>query len=104
NFAYAGAPLATGLKSHMVAIFDHTNTMGGANANGTITLYVNNGAPVTQAIPAGIFLDIINDNNNWLGRAQWGDPLFDGLIDEFRIYDHALSQAEVTASFNTGPD
>jgi hypothetical protein len=30
--------------------------------------------------------------------------LFDGLIDEFRIYNHALSAAEVTASFNTGPE
>jgi hypothetical protein len=44
------------------------------------------------------------DDNNWLGRSQWNDPLFDGLYNEFRIYSHALDQAEVTASFNTGPD
>ena len=51
-----------------------------------------------------MLLDLINDNNNWLGRAQWGDPLFDGLIDEFRIYDTRLTAAEVAASFTAGPE
>jgi hypothetical protein len=102
NFAYAGFPLPVGVKSHMVAVYDQTNTAAGPD--GTVSLYVNNGSAVTAAIPPGMFLDLINDNNNWLGRAQWGDPLFDGLIDEFRIYDHALSAAEVTASFAAGPE
>jgi hypothetical protein len=102
NFAYAGFGLPVGVKSHMVAVYDQTNTAAGPD--GTITLYVNNGAPVTAAIPAGMLLDSITDNNNWLGRAQWGDPLFDGLIDEFRIYDTALSAAEVATSFTAGPE
>jgi hypothetical protein len=101
NFAYAGFPLPVGTKSHMVAIYDQTNLTAGPS--GTISLYVNNGPAVTAAIPEGMLLHLINDNNNWLGRAQWGDPLFDGLIDEFRIYDHALSAAEVNTSFTTGP-
>ncbi|WP_428305734.1 LamG domain-containing protein [Lacipirellula sp.] len=102
NFAHSGAPLATGVKSHMVAVFDHTNITAGPN--GTLTLYVNNGTPVTAAIPTGIDLTQLNDNNNWLGRAQWPDPLFDGLIDEFRIYDNALTAAQVAASFAAGPE
>lgn len=102
NFAYAGFPLPVGQKSHMVAVYDQTNTAAGPD--GTITLYVNNGAPVTAAIPPGMFLDFINDNNNWLGRAQWGDPLFDGLIDEFRMYDVPLTAADVAASFTAGPE
>lgn len=102
NFAYAGFPLPTGQKSHMVAVYDQLNTTAGAN--GTISLYVNNGPVVTAPIPDGMDLDLITDNNNWLGRAQYGDPLFDGLIDEFRIYDTALTAAEVAASFTAGPE
>ena len=102
NFAYAGFALPVGVKSHMVAVYDQTNVAGGPN--GTVTLYVNNGAPVIAAIPDGMQFDIMNDNNNWLGRAQWGDPLFDGLIDEFRMYDVPLTAADVAASFAAGPD
>jgi Concanavalin A-like lectin/glucanases superfamily len=46
----------------------------------------------------------LSDVNNWLGRSQWGDPLYDGSIDEFRIYNTALSAGEVADSFATGPD
>jgi hypothetical protein len=55
-------------------------------------------------IASGLFLDLIDDRNNWLGRAQWPDPLYDGLIDEFRIYNHALTAAEVSANFTAGPE
>jgi hypothetical protein len=102
NFAYAGFPLPVGVKSHMVAIYDQNNFTAGPN--GTLTLFVNNGAPVTAAIPDGVLLNFITDNNNWLGRAQYGDPLFDGLIDEFRIYDHALTAGEVATNFTAGPE
>jgi hypothetical protein len=43
--------------------------------------------------------------NDWLGRSQFSpDPFFNGSINEFRIYDQALSGAEVAASFAAGPD
>ena len=102
NFAEAGAALPVGTRSHMVAVFNQNDPTAGLN--GTLTLYVNNGAPKTAAIPDGLFLDSFTDNNNWLGRAQWGDPLFDGLIDEFRIYDVPLTASEVAANFTAGPD
>jgi hypothetical protein len=35
---------------------------------------------------------------NWIGRSQYGaDPYFNGKIDDFRIYQGALSAAEVAA-------
>jgi hypothetical protein len=35
-------------------------------------------------------------NQNWLGRSQWSaDGYYQGLIDEFRIYNRALSDGEV---------
>ncbi|NLY42934.1 MAG: family 43 glycosylhydrolase [Clostridiaceae bacterium] len=33
--------------------------------------------------------------NNYIGRSQWPDPYFDGRIDEFSIFDYALSPAEI---------
>ena len=50
-------------------------------------------------------LNVIEDVNCWLGRLQWnGLSTSNVAYDEVRIYDHTLSQAEVTASFNAGPD
>lgn len=101
-FAAGPAPLSVNVKHHMVLTLDQNDVS--ASVDGTIKLYIDNAAPIASAIAPGVLLDLINDNNNWLGRAQWGDPLFDGLIDEFRIYNHAMTQSEVTASFNAGPE
>lgn len=39
--------------------------------------------------------------NNYIGRSQFStDPYFDGNIDEFRVYDRALSAEEVQALAN----
>jgi hypothetical protein len=41
----------------------------------------------------------ITTTNNWIGRSQFdilsGDPYLDGMIDDFYIYDRALSAAEI---------
>jgi hypothetical protein len=42
--------------------------------------------------------------NNWLGRAQFNDPLFRGKFDEFCIWDGAMTPAQVQARFAAGPD
>ena len=36
-----------------------------------------------------------NTTNNWIGRSQYADPMLAGFVDEFQIYDHALSEAEI---------
>ena len=33
--------------------------------------------------------------NNWIGRSPFTDPMFDGLVDDFRVYDRELSLGEV---------
>ena len=39
--------------------------------------------------------------NDWIGRSEFpNDPYFDGDIDEFRVYNRALSSAEVLALFS----
>jgi hypothetical protein len=97
-----GPPLTTNQRHHVVMVLDQLDIDGGANLNGTATLYLNNGAPVRAPIQP--LIDTMVNNNNWLGRSQWPDPLFDGLIDEFRIYDHALTAGEVATSFTAGPE
>lgn len=32
---------------------------------------------------------------NYIGRSQFSDPLFNGFIDDFRIYNYALSASEI---------
>jgi hypothetical protein len=41
--------------------------------------------------------------NNYLGKSQYPDPYLDGLLDEFRIYNVALSSAEMAATAALGP-
>jgi large repetitive protein len=39
---------------------------------------------------------------NFLGGTSWGDPRFNGLVDEFQMFGHELSPEEVTA-LTAGP-
>ena len=36
-----------------------------------------------------------NTNNNWIGRSQYGDPLLDGSVDDFHIFNVALTQEQI---------
>ena len=49
-------------------------------------------------------LNTFTNNNNWIGRSQWNDPVFDGLFNELRLYNHALTASEVGANSILGPD
>ena len=43
---------------------------------------------------------------NYIGRSQFSDPLFNGFIDDFRIYNYALSASEIEkiSSLTSGID
>ncbi len=62
----------------------------------TGTLYVD-GVPV--ATNTGMTLNpssLGNTTQNWIGRSEYsGDPYFNGQIDDFRIYNRALSASEI---------
>lgn len=88
------APLAQSL-SHVAVVAD--------DAADKLALYVN-GALVAEQSWTGS-LAAINDVNVWLGRSQFGgDPELSAVFHEFRIYNAALSEAQLAASFNGGPD
>jgi hypothetical protein len=41
--------------------------------------------------------------NNWLGRSQYNDPIFQGVFDEFRIWEGPMTPARVAANYALGP-
>ena len=50
-------------------------------------------------------LALLADENDWLGRSQWvQDKYLQGTYDEFRIYDTALTDADLSALEAAGPD
>jgi hypothetical protein len=83
--------LATGQWVHVAV------TLGAPNAR----LYVN-GVNVASSNAITIRPSDFKPVLNYLGKSQWPDPLFNGRIDDFRLYNHVLSGNEV-ASLAAGP-
>ncbi|HEU5157180.1 MAG TPA: arabinofuranosidase catalytic domain-containing protein [Streptosporangiaceae bacterium] len=64
----------------------------------TGTMWLN-GVPVATNPDMTIHpADLGATDQNWVGRSQFSaDPHLDAAVDDFQIYDHALSAAEMTA-------
>jgi hypothetical protein len=90
-----GSALPVGKVSHVAVVFDDTNNHMSVHVDGKLSGTVELDSKLSQ----------INDINDWLGRSLFGaDAYYAGAIDEFRIYDVALSDAEIQKSFDSGPD
>ena len=44
--------------------------------------------------------DLGATTQNRIGRSQFADPYLDGRVDDFRIYNRAISASEVTSVMN----
>ncbi|MCL2731304.1 MAG: glycoside hydrolase family 127 protein [Actinomycetia bacterium] len=64
-------------------------------AGGTGTLYVGGEEVARNTALTLTPSDLAGAGNVWIGRSQYGDPPLDAAVDEFQIYDRALTQAEV---------
>ena len=63
------------------------------------------GQLVRELRPGDIKMVQLNDVNCWLGRSTWlGDQNLQGELDEFRLYDRALSAGEILQDRADGPD
>jgi hypothetical protein len=99
GFVDFGSAMSTTQTTHFVAVFDQSGGLPG-----TVAMYID-GAPIGSApVAAGLNIGAMTDNNIWLGRSQWPDPVFDGIYDELRIYDSARTAAQVAADFQLGPN
>ena len=73
---------------HHVAVVIDSATM-------TMRLYLD-GQAVGTAATTLLPRDLGNTTQNWLGRSQFtADAYYTGMLDEFRIYNRALSEGEV---------
>ncbi len=91
---------------HMVTtVIDNTSTV--ADPYGTITYYVDGVLQGTSAQTSADNWSTLESTftNMWLGRSAFsGDPMFNGSINEFRIYNNALSSSQVSADAAAGPN
>jgi hypothetical protein len=96
---YLDSNLATTAGTTYHYVFTFQDTVGG----GTVSWY-RNGVLVVSGNVA-FHLSEIEDVNNWFGRSQW-NILSNANVayDEVRLYNHALTPAEITASFAAGAD
>jgi hypothetical protein len=84
--------LNTSSTHHLAVTFDGS----------TLSLYLD-GELQNATTKSSKSLSMIDDKNNWLGRAQFSNtPELDGLIYEFRIYNQALREEEISASYAAG--
>jgi hypothetical protein len=85
-----GPMFSTGIWTHLAVV------LGPAGA----VLYVNGAAASTNAQLTLRPRDLGATANNWLGRSQFAvDPFFAGSLDELRLYDRALSAAEISSLY-----
>ncbi len=93
TFVDATSTLATGTMAQVVAVFDGQSHV--------LAMYLNG---VLQSQTTGLgALSLINDINNYLGKSQYSaDPGFAGTYHEFRIYNAALTAAQVQAVYAAG--
>lgn len=68
-----------------------------------VRMYVN-GILVAQSNSINISPDDFKPVLNYIGRSQYTDPLFMGSIDDFRIYNYALTANEITQLASGIPD
>jgi hypothetical protein len=87
--------LSAGAWHHVAVVLD-------AGATYTGTLYVDGLVAGTNPTMTVRPSTLGNTANNWIGRSSFSaDPLFAGLIDDFRVYNRALSATEIATLFST---
>ncbi|MFG2730256.1 family 43 glycosylhydrolase [Streptomyces canus] len=86
----AGSQLTPGEWRHVTVTLD--------GASGTMVLYVDGveAARTTTTVKPSELYDANKDYSGYIGKSLYAaDPYFGGEVDDFRIYDRALSAAEV---------
>jgi hypothetical protein len=88
------APLPANQEVYVAVTYDYTGNVA--------RLYSN--AVLVASAPAPVALAGIDDVNNWLGRSQWNDPVFQGKYNEFRIWNGVLLPGQIASHHAAGPD
>ncbi len=95
NPAFGYDTASFGTERHIVVVWKDQEFLG---------LY-EEGQLVRELRPGDIKMVQMNDVNCWLGRSTWlADQNLQGDLNEFRIYDRALSAGEILQNRADGPD
>ncbi len=70
---------------------------------GTLEMFIDGVSVGATAMAPVDITSAAFDTNSWLGRSAWNDSGFDGMYDEFALYDTALDATEAAAVFAAGP-
>jgi hypothetical protein len=90
-----GPSPTVGVLHHFVFTVDAVAQTAALFDNGVMVSFSKNYTVTPQAVG--------HTYNDYIGRSQWPDPYYNGSIDEFRIYNNALSPAQVEADYEAGP-
>jgi hypothetical protein len=89
------AALPVGRLSHVAVVID--------SQTNAFSLFVDGALNATARLTER--LSDVDDVNCWLGIAQFsGDPHLNAELNEFRLYERALTAEELELSFELGPD
>lgn len=93
-------PIIEGVWYHYVAVVGTNFNTGYLNGQLMFDRKYNFGDPFSHEF----FADARAHENLWIGRGYWdtNDMFFEGAIDEIKIFDHPLSQAEVDSLYLEG--
>jgi hypothetical protein len=93
-----GETMPTNQECYTVLTYDINNS----NA----MLYLNGVLAGTATIPTNLApANYGKTYNNWIGRDEYsGDPMFQGSVDELRIWNGAVSPLYIALSLIAGPD
>ncbi|MCK4293455.1 MAG: hypothetical protein KAY65_09680 [Planctomycetes bacterium] len=80
---------------HIAVTIDADNTTANVYLDGTV-IGANTAVTLTPS-------DVGATTQNWLGRSQYAaDGYYNGLLDDFRIYNYALSHGEILSTAGMG--
>ncbi|MEO7101235.1 MAG: LamG-like jellyroll fold domain-containing protein [Luteolibacter sp.] len=101
-FTDSTATTAAGTQYHYVlTVTDGAGTYG---TSGCQAKWYRNGT-LQNSLDLAFHLTSMADVNNWIGRSQYGGDSNSNLsLNELRIYNRAISAAEVLSSYVAGPD
>ena len=69
----------------------------------TASLYINGDMVGSNTAVTIKPADLGITTQNYIGKSQFDDPILNGSVDEFRIYNHALSEDQVQELIDEGP-
>jgi hypothetical protein len=99
NVASAGPPVSLNTVHYIAVVFDNASNGG----SGRMSVYHDGSFGGDVALTFS--LSQLSNDSAYLGRSHFDvDPYLNGSIDEFRIYNHALTPTEIQANFAAGPN